>query len=122
MRTASVTRGCESNHVAELLSGIDLPAPEVGNSGREIAWISDTYKQFNSSDVNGAACVTGKPVSQGGVRGREEATGLGVYYGVREFLSFNDIRAKIGLPKFQKNIAYMGMLLLGNVFFPYPRS
>ncbi|ORX61442.1 glutamate dehydrogenase [Hesseltinella vesiculosa] len=77
--------------------GGDVPAPDVGTGPREMSWIMDTYRQFNSSDVNAAACVTGKPLSQGGVRGRTEATGLGVYYGVREFLSYPEVQKKTGL-------------------------
>jgi glutamate dehydrogenase/leucine dehydrogenase len=38
-------------------------------------------------DVSAAACVTGKPLSLGGIAGRTEATGLGVYYTVHYFLS-----------------------------------
>jgi glutamate dehydrogenase (NAD(P)+) len=48
-------------------------------------------------DVNSMACVTGKPVSQGGVRGRNEATGLGVYYGIREFLTYPEVQKVTGL-------------------------
>ena len=61
-----------------------------------MAWICDTYRQFHSADVDGLASVTGKPVNQGGVRGRTEATGLGVYYGVREFLKFKEVQARLG--------------------------
>lgn len=57
----------------------------------------DTYRQFNVDDVNAAGCVTGKPISQGGVRGRNEATGLGVYYGVREFLSYPEVQQQTKL-------------------------
>jgi len=67
--------------------GIDVPAPDMGTGGREMSWIASTFREFSQGDVNASACVTGKPVNQGGVRGRTEATGLGVYYGVREFLS-----------------------------------
>ena len=41
--------------------------------------------------------MTGKPVSQGGIRGREEATGLGVFYGVKEYLKAPEILEKTGL-------------------------
>jgi len=64
-----------------------------------MSWIKDTYEQFNTREVDSAACVTGKPVHSGGVRGREEATGLGVYYGVREFLNNESVVQKIGLTK-----------------------
>lgn len=62
-----------------------------------MAWIMDTYAQFNVGDVNAAGCVTGKPLSMGGVRGRNEATGLGVFYGIREFLSYPEVQEKTGL-------------------------
>ena len=59
--------------------------------------IQDTYRQFMNSDVDGMAAVTGKPVAQGGVRGRNEATGLGVFFVVREFLNYQEIKEKTGL-------------------------
>lgn len=62
-----------------------------------MAWIADTYRHFAHDDVDGIACVTGKPVTQGGVRGRNEATGLGVYFAVREFLKYDEVKQKTGL-------------------------
>ena len=49
-----------------------------------MAWIVDTYTSMRPGEIDAQGCVTGKPVSQGGVRGRKEATGLGVFYGLRE--------------------------------------
>ena len=63
--------------------GIDVPAPDYGTGEREMAWILDTYMSMRPGEVDAMGCVTGKPVSQGGVRGRREATGLGVYFGIR---------------------------------------
>ena len=77
--------------------GIDVPAPDYGTGEREMAWILDTYMSMNPGEVDGMACVTGKPVSQGGVRGRKEATGLGVFFGIREVCNMPDIMNKLGL-------------------------
>ena len=78
-------------------AGIDVPAPDYGTGAREMSWIADTYASLKPGDVNALGCVTGKPVSQGGVRGRTEATGLGVFYGVRELCKVEDDMKKLGL-------------------------
>lgn len=63
---------------------LDVPAPDYGTGAREMAWIADTYQAFHPEQIDALGCVTGKTVSQGGIRGRNEATGLGVFYGLRE--------------------------------------
>lgn len=78
-------------------AGIDVPAPDYGTGAREMSWIADTYASLNPGDVNALGCVTGKPVSQGGVRGRTEATGLGIFYGIREVVNVKEDMDKIGL-------------------------
>lgn len=77
--------------------GMDVPAPDYGTGEREMSWIADTYAAFFPGQLDALGCVTGKPVGQGGIPGRREATGLGVYYGIRECVSFEDDMAKIGL-------------------------
>ena len=77
--------------------GKDVPAPDYGTSEQEMAWIADTYSQIEHGEVNVAACVTGKPVEHGGIQGRTQATGLGVFFGIREACSFEDDMAKLGL-------------------------
>ena len=69
----------------------------MGTGEREMSWIKDTYESFSNSDLNSTACVTGKPVTQGGIRGRKEATGLGIFYCVREALSYDDDARRMGL-------------------------
>jgi glutamate dehydrogenase (NAD(P)+) len=64
---------------------LNVPAPDVGTGQREMAWIADTYKHLYPNDINHIACVTGKPVEHGGIRGRTEATGRGVQYALREY-------------------------------------
>ena len=78
-------------------TGLDVPAPDYGTGSREMAWILDTYQTFNHGEIDAAACVTGKPESQNGIKGRTEATGRGVYYGVRQFLSYADDAKALGL-------------------------
>jgi glutamate dehydrogenase (NAD(P)+) len=77
--------------------GTDVPAPDYGTGEREMAWIVDTYQSLRPGEIDSAGCVTGKPITQGGVRGRREATGLGIFYGVREVCSMADVMEKIGL-------------------------
>jgi glutamate dehydrogenase (NAD(P)+) len=77
--------------------GEDVPAPDYGTGEREMSWILDTYSAMNPGEVDAMACVTGKPVTQGGVRGRREATGLGVFYGIREVCNMPDMMKKLGL-------------------------
>lgn len=77
--------------------GENVPAPDVGTGEREMAWIADTYDAFHPGGIDNLACVTGKPVSQGGIPGRREATGRGVQYGVREAFQNADDLQKLGL-------------------------
>ncbi|MBT4838163.1 MAG: Glu/Leu/Phe/Val dehydrogenase [Methylococcales bacterium] len=68
----------------------NVPAPDMGTGEREMAWMADTYKNLFPDDINYVACVTGKPVAHGGIRGRKEATGRGVQYVIREFFRHED--------------------------------
>lgn len=79
--------------------GLDVPAPDYGTGAREMAWIYDTYRTFKGENINAAGCVTGKPVNQNGIRGREEATGRGVFYGIREACNVEADMKALGLEK-----------------------
>ena len=76
----------------------DVPAPDYGTGPREMAWIYDTYQAFHPEAINAQGCVTGKPLSQSGIRGRTEATGQGVFFGVREACSIaEDMKEPLAL-------------------------
>ena len=94
--------------------GIDVPAPDYGTGGREMAWILDTYNSLTHDSLNALGCVTGKPVGLGGIRGRTEATGRGVYLGIRQACDNAEDMKALGLePGLEgKRIIVQG---LGNV-------
>ena len=94
--------------------GLDVPAPDVGTGPREMSWIADTYAQLRPGELDALGCVTGKPVSSGGIRGRTEATGRGVFYGVREACRIPEDMKALGLaPGLEgKRVVVQG---LGNV-------
>ncbi len=75
----------------------NVPAPDMGTGEREMAWITDQYRRMNTTDINAAACVTGKPINGGGIQGRVEATGRGVQYALREFFRYEEDKAKANM-------------------------
>ncbi len=75
----------------------NVPAPDMGTGEREMAWIADQYTRMNTTDINARACVTGKPLNAGGIKGRVEATGRGVQYALREFFRHPQDVAKANL-------------------------
>jgi glutamate dehydrogenase (NAD(P)+) len=95
---------------------IDVPAPDYGTGPREMSWIADTYQAFNPNVINAKGCVTGKPLSQSGISGRNEATGMGVYFGIREAVEIKEDMDALGLETglAGKKIIVQG---LGNVGF-----
>lgn len=94
-----ITRRYTSELIKKKFIGpaIDVPAPDYGTGAREMAWIVDTYEAFNPDSINSKGCVTGKPVSQHGIDGRTEATGMGVYIGIREAVSVKEDMEALGL-------------------------
>jgi glutamate dehydrogenase (NAD(P)+) len=77
--------------------GVDVPAPDYGTGAQEMAWIADTYTSLSAGELNALACVTGKPVAQGGIRGRTAATGRGVFFGIREACEIPEDMTALGL-------------------------
>jgi len=94
----------------------NVPAPDMGTGPREMAWMMDEYRRLNVTNIDSAACVTGKPVHLGGIDGRVEATGRGVQYVTQEFFRHPDDKKQAGLEGSLdgKTIVIQG---LGNVGF-----
>ena len=95
----------------------NVPAPDMGTGEREMAWIADQYKRMHTTDIDGNACVTGKPRNSGGIAGRVEATGRGVQFALREFFRHpKDVeRAHLSGERAGKRVVVQG---LGNVGYP----
>jgi glutamate dehydrogenase (NAD(P)+) len=94
--------------------GLDVPAPDFATGSREMGWIADTYATLAPHDIDGLGCVTAKPIQQGGIQGRTEATGRGVFFALREVCSRGrDMRSLDLSPGLEgKRIVVQG---LGNV-------
>lgn len=94
-----ITRRYASELIGKKFLGpaLDVPAPDYGTGAREMAWIVDTYQAYNPEVINAKGCVTGKPLSQHGIEGRTEATGMGVYMGIREATSVKEDMDELGL-------------------------
>jgi len=75
----------------------NVPAPDMGTGEREMAWIADQYHRMNTTDIDARACVTGKPLNAGGIRGRVEATGRGVQYALRDFFRYEEDKEIAGV-------------------------
>jgi glutamate dehydrogenase (NAD(P)+) len=98
-------------------AAVDCLGPDMGTDEQVMTWIKDTYQQVRGEqDINAEGCCTGKYIRQGGIAGRTESTGLGVYYAIRELLntqSFIDrCGDKGGLGISGKTFAFQGF---GNV-------
>merc|ERR1712226_510602 len=79
-------------------AAVDCLGPDMGTNEQTMTWIKDTYMNVKGEqDINAEGCCTGKFISQGGIAGRAESTGLGVYYAVRELLNTQSFVDRCGL-------------------------
>ncbi|MFN4147007.1 MAG: Glu/Leu/Phe/Val family dehydrogenase [Runella sp.] len=90
----------------------DIPAPDMGTSPREMAWLMDEYSKSVGMTVH--AVVTGKPLVLGGSLGRTEATGRGVTVtalAAMEKMRLNPYRATAAVQGFGNVGMYAAVLL-----------
>lgn len=85
----------------------DIPAPDMGSSGREMAWIMDEYSRIKGGAY--PAVVTGKPLLLGGSLGRVEATGRGVMVTCRAAMG------KLGMNPTSSTCAVQGFGNVGSI-------
>lgn len=79
-------------------AAVDCLGPDMGTDEQVMTWIKDTYQNVRGeTDINSEGCCTGKYIRQGGIAGRTESTGLGVYYAIRELLNEKTFMSKIGM-------------------------
>jgi glutamate dehydrogenase (NAD(P)+) len=77
---------------------IDVPEPDIGTNSSTMAYMKDTYQLlYGNKDINASAVCTGKPASQGGIEGWDEAFGLSISHGIQEFLSIDPFCKKYNL-------------------------
>jgi glutamate dehydrogenase (NAD(P)+) len=83
---------------------IDCLGPDMGTNEQIMTWIKDTYQTWKGGeDINSEGCCTGKYVNQGGIKGRTESTGLGVYYGTKQLLHMPTFYKHVGMKSGIKN-------------------
>jgi len=83
-----------------LSPAVDVPGPDIGTSGREMTIIMDEYQSiYGERDINYSGITTGKSIQHHGIRGREESTGLGVFYATRQILNNQDWVEKLKVTK-----------------------
>lgn len=61
---------------------VDVPAPDVYTNQRIMGWMADEYSKIRRART--PAIITGKPVELEGIVGRDDATGRGAYYCMKE--------------------------------------
>lgn len=91
---------------------VDIPAPDVGSNAKMMDWMNAVYQ--NMSHNKFSSSFTGKTLENGGSKGREQATGLGVAYCVREYFKVRneDMMGKTFIVQGFGNVGSFGSKLL----------
>lgn len=87
-----LTRGF-AERISEIVSHErDILAPDINTDSQTMAWFMDEYSRLHDHYAPGV--VTGKPLGVAGSAGRDQATGLGGYFVLREKLAKRNRREK----------------------------
>lgn len=97
-----ITRGWVDRMKGLIGPEIDVPAPDVNTSPKEMEWIADEFGH--------PAVVTGKPVEAGGSLGRGTATATGGYY------VFDALRDKLLIDDELSSVVIQGFGNAGQIF------
>ena len=131
VKSTCIYRGRIGTHHKALYSGIDQKnfiGPSVMFRHRITVQEKERWHGFltptklsRETEIDAGGCVTGKPVRQGGINGRTEATGRGVFYGIREALLDEKILKQTGLSKgiAGKTMVIQGMGNVGSLYRTY---
>lgn len=93
---------------------IDCLGPDLGTNEQIMTWIKDTYvTMYGETNINAEGCATGKFPSQGGIDGRNESTGLGVYYCIKQLLEMDSFIERSLLKGQSKGIAGKTIIVQG---------
>jgi len=84
----AISRGFSKALFPYIGENVDIPAPDVGSTAQVMDWMNSVYQ--NMSHNKFSSSFTGKSLENGGSKGREQATGLGVAYCVREYFKVNN--------------------------------
>ncbi len=80
-------------------AAVDCLGPDMGTNEQVMTWIKDTYQNVKGeSDINFEGCCTGKHINHGGIAGRTESTGLGVFYAIKYLLNCQSFLDKVKDP------------------------
>ena len=71
---------------------LDVPAPDVNTNPDIMAWMRDEYEKITKTFA--PAVITGKPLSYGGSRGRDTATGRGAFFILEEMVERDGLNRK----------------------------
>lgn len=78
-----LTRRYTSEIINMIGPKIDIPAPDMNTDAQTMAWMMDVYSMQKGRTIPGV--VTGKPIEIGGSKGRQGATGTGMFFVIEKF-------------------------------------